>query len=262
MLKQSLKFIASFICYAICTPIFLVLTFALAWYVLPAIQTTFVGEWLLSLVSAQEIFIISLCLIGGAILFYILGNIFNTVKNSKVKNFYTHMLTWCLAILLIAESLFIFFVSDSLQTVAIELTLFRKIAIGAGVFSLLLYQILSKKVGELVDRRIQAYDTAKELNANGRSSVIGMQILKTLDFIFPEAIILLVLCFAFNFEISLYFIFILASFALPVIGNIICDKRARKEAIQKSEEEKFTVVNETAEAVVELLKEQQSSSQQ
>ena len=119
---------------------------------------------------------------------------------------------------------------------------------------MVLYGILHKKLGKLVDRKIQAYDTAKELNANGRSSVIFVQILKTLDFIFPEFILLLTLCFAFNFEISLYFIFILAAFIIPIIGNMVCDKRVKKEAIRKAEEEREISVNETAEAVVDLLK--------
>lgn len=65
---------------------------------------------------------------------------------------------------------------------------------------------------------------------------------------------LLTLCFAFNFEISLYFIFIIASFIIPIIGNIVCDKRVRKEAIKKVEEEREISVNETAEAVADLLR--------
>lgn len=195
-------------------------------------------------------------LIGGAILFSILGRVFKVIQNSKINNFYTHLVTWLVAICLIVESLFTFFVANSLQTVAIQLTLTRKIAIGVGVFSLFLYGLLHKRLGRIVDRKIQAYDTAKELNANGRSSIIGMHILKTLDFIFPEFIFLLVLCFAFNFEISLYFIFVLASFIIPVIGNIVCDKRVRKEAIRKTNEEREITVNETAEAVANLLKQQ------
>lgn len=254
---KILKFITSFICHTLLIPIFLLLTLSLTWYVLPAFQTTFLGAWILNIFSAPEIFIVTLCLIGSAIIFSILGKILSVIRNSKIKNFYTHLLTWLIAIVLVVEALFTFFMSGTLQTVAIELNLFRKIVIGVGVLAMFLHRILYKKLGKLIDRKIQAYDTAKELNANGRSSVVWVQILKTIDFIFPEIILLSTLCFAVSFEVSLYFIFILTSFIIPIIGNIICDKRVKKEAIRKEEEAREAIVNETAEAVVGLLNSQQ-----
>ena len=251
---KILKFILSFICYTLLIPICIALTVVTTWYILPAFQTTFVGEYILTFVNMQQVFLISIGLLGSAILFFILGRIFKVVKSSKLNNLYTHILTWLIALCLVAESLFIFFVSGTLQTASIELTLTRKIAIGAGVLLMAFYNILYKKLGKLIDRKIQAYDTAKELNANGRSSIIWVHFLKSIDFIFPEFILLLTLCFAFNFEISLYFIFIIASFIIPIIGNIVCDKRVRKEAIKKVEEEREISVNETAEAVADLLR--------
>lgn len=193
-------------------------------------------------------------MLGCAILFGILGKILNAIKSSKLNNFYTHVITWLIAICLVIEALFTFFVAGTLATTAFELNLTRKISIGVGVLCMALYGLLHKKLGKLIDRKIQAYDTAKELNANGRSSVIWVNILKTLDFVFPEVVLLIVLCFAFNFEISLYFIFILTSFIIPIIGNMVCDKRVKKEAVRRAEEEREVVVNETAEAVVDLLK--------
>lgn len=116
-----------------------------------------------------------------------------------------------------------------------------------------LYGLLHKKFGKLIDRKLQAYDTAKELNANGRSSVVWVNLLKVIDFVFPEIILLAVLCFSFNFELSLYFIFIIVSFLIPIIGNMVCDKRVKREAIRKQEEEREVTVNETAEAVAKLI---------
>ena len=259
-MKNILKFIIALICYLIRIPIFVGLTVSLTWYTLPAIQTTFVGEWILSYVTMQEIFIITMSLLGGGILFFILGKIFNIVKASKPNNFYTHFITWLLAICLAAEALFTFFISGTLHTISIEIDLFRKIAIGVGVLLMFLYSLLHKKIGKLVDRKIQAYDTAKELNAKGRSSVVFMQILKALDFVCPEVILLATLCFAFNFEVSLYFIFVLAAFILPLIGNMICDKRVKVEAERSAEDEREVVVNETATAVVDLLTKQQGTN--
>lgn len=80
-----------------------------------------------------------------------------------------------------------------------------------------------------------------------------MNILKVIDFVFPEIILLIVLCFSFNFELSLYFIFIIVSFFIPIIGNMVCDKRVKREAVRKQEEEREVTVNETAEAVAKLI---------
>ena len=43
---------------------------------------------------------------------------------------------------------------------------------------------------------------------------------------------------------------------MPLIGNMICDKRVKVEAKRIAEEEREVVVNETATAVVDLLTKQ------
>ena len=248
-----LKFILSFICYIILIPLLIICTIGLTWYALPAFQTTFVGEWLVSNCTELGILIGSITSAICTVIFYILGKRFTVIKNSKALNFYTHIITWLLAIVLFIEAVFTFAVSDSLSTVSFEIDLVRKIGIGCGVLGMLLYSILAPKVRVIVNRKIQAYDTAKELNANGRSSVVWMNILKTLDFICPELILLSMLCFAVNFEIAVYFIFVIGAFIIPIIGNMICDKRVKKEAIKKKEEENAAQVNATAEAVADIL---------
>lgn len=235
-------------------PLLLALTIALTWYVLPAFQITQLGLLIGEQFPDQTMLLATIVVFGCAILFSIFCKVFQVIKSSKPNNFYTHTVTWLLALVLAVEAIYTFFASESLSAVAFELNLFRKLGIGAGVLAMLLYSILSPKLRIVVNRRIQAYDTAKELNANGRSSVIWMQILKTLDFVCPELILLMVLCFAFNIEISLYFIFIIAAFIIPVIGNIICDKRVKKEAIRKDIEKQEAQVNATAEAVADLLR--------
>ena len=187
------------------------------------------------------------------VIFFVLGKIFVVIKNSKPRNFYTHLVTWLIAIMLVVEAFYTFIASDTLHAISIDLDLFRKIGILACGVAMLLYAILAPKVRKLVDRRIQAYDTAKELNAEGRSSVVGMQILKCFDFICPELFLLIALCFAFNWSISLYFVFIICSFVLPIIGNMICDHRVKAESKRKKLEAAEAQVNATAEAVADLL---------
>lgn len=248
-MKNVIKFICSFICYVAFIPCVLLLTLSLTWYLLPTFQTTYLGELILNNLSEQQIFICSICVASCTIFFYLMGKLFTVVKNSKALNFYTHLVTWLLALVLSAESVYSFIMSGAIQSVSVELDLLRKIGIIACSVALLLYAIISPKIRVLVNRKIQAYDTAKELNANGRSSVVGMQILKTLDFICPELFLLIALCFAFNFQISLYFIFIICSFVLPIIGNMICDKRVKVECERRKEEERDVLVSEIANAV-------------
>ena len=255
-MKKFFKFLGSFISSTCLIPITLALTISLVCYLLPACKTTFCGLWLLDTLSEQGIFITTIAAIGSLILFSILTAVFHVIRSSKVNNFCLHVLTWLLALVLVAETCYVFFAAEALKTTEFELTLVRKICLGCGMLMMLLYCMLHKKLGKLVDRKIQAYDTAKELNANGRSSVIWVNILKTIDFIFPEFILLLMLCFSFSFEISLYFIIMMGAFVLPIIGNMICDKRVKKEAIRKEQEKLDAQIGATAEAVVDLLNKQ------
>lgn len=250
---KVIKFLLSFICYIVIIPLLLGLTISLTWYLLPAFQTTQLGIMLNQFIGGEQIIAITtFVLLGLFILFFVLSRVFRVIKNSKANNFYTHIVTWLLALVLIAETIYTFFVAEALTTVSFELNLIRKIGIGAGAIAMLIYSIIGPKIRKLVDRKIQAYDTAKELNANGRSSVVWMQILKALDFCCPELLLLGVLCFAFNFDIALYFIIIIIAFIIPIIGNMICDTRVKKEAVRKQEEEREVLVNEIANAVNDL----------
>lgn len=256
-MKTLFKFIGSLVSSTLLIPITIILSTCLIWYLLPASQTTQLGKFIIDATTESGVFIITLVSLGCLILFSILTKIFNVIRSSKINNFCLHILTWLLAILLIVETIYVFFAAEALQLVAFELTLTRKICLAIGIILMLIYCLLHKKLSKLVDRKIQAYDTAKELNANGRSSVIWVNILKTADFIFPEFILLLMLCFSFNFEISLYFIIILSSFILPIIGNMICDRRVKLEAIRQDIERMDAQIGATAEAVIDLMNKQQ-----
>ena len=252
-MKNFFKFVGSLISSTLLIPITLLLTICLCWYLLPACKTTSVGIWLVANITEQGMFITTLASIALFILFTILTKIFHVIDNSKINNFCLHVLTWMLALAIVSETFYIFFAAQALNAAEFELTLVRKICLACGMAMMMLYCMFHKKLGKLVDRKIQAYDTAKELNANGRSSVVWVNILKTVDFIFPEFILLLMLCFSFNFEISLYFLIIMAAFLFPVIGNMICDKRVKKEAVRREEEKVEAQINATAEAVASLL---------
>lgn len=252
-MKNVIKFILSFICYLAFIPGVLALTIFTTWYLLPAFQTTDLGILFRDFVGADSIALMFIIIGAICVFLFMFGKLFTVIKNSKALNFYTHLLTWLLAIALVAEAGYSFVASSAIQAAAIELNLVRKIGILACGVSMLLYAIIAPKVRILVNRKIQAYDTAKELNANGRSSVVWMQILKCFDFICPELFLLIALCFAFNWEVSLYFIFLICAFVIPIIGNMVCDGRVKKEAVRKEQEKQDAQVNATAEAVADIL---------
>ena len=58
------------------------------------------------------------------------------------------------------------------------------------IFCITVSSNLSGSYNSAMLAKLGMIDTAKELNANGRSSVVWMNILKTLDFICPELILL------------------------------------------------------------------------
>ena len=124
--------------------------------------------------SREEILITSICVGICTIFFFAMGKLFTVIKNSKALNFYTHIISWFLALILAVEAGYSFIASSTIYSAAIDLNLTRKVGILACVVALLLYAVIAPKVRKLVDRRIQAYDTAKELNAEGRSSIVGM----------------------------------------------------------------------------------------
>lgn len=77
--------------------------------------------------------------------------------------------------------------------------------------------------------------------------------MKCFDFICPEIFLLIALCFAFNWSISLYFVFVICAFIFPILGNMICDSRVKRESKRKKIEAAEAQISATAEAVVDLL---------
>ena len=74
----------------------------------------------------------------------------------------------------------------------------RKIGIGVSFVLLFIFYIFSNKVSKIINRRIQAYENAKELNVVGRGSIIFTNILKLLEILFPEVLVLLLICFCLS----------------------------------------------------------------
>ena len=118
-MKVVLKFICSLICYLLFIPCVLILSIGATWYLLPAFQSTYLGELIFNTLGEQTILITTICAGSTTVFFWLMGKLFTVVKNSKALNFYTHLITWILAIVLVAESIYSFVVSGAIHSTSI-----------------------------------------------------------------------------------------------------------------------------------------------
>lgn len=221
-------------------PLSIALTTGIVWYSLPAIQVSVIGNWLLSFLTPTAIFWITIGSAIGFTLLYVLIKIFGKYQKAKVKNFFLHLTTWLMALVAIALSVATF-VMVEVKVTEFELTNLRKIGIGVSFVLLFIFYIFSSKVSKIINRRIQAYENAKELNIVGRGSIIFTNVLKLLEILFPEVLVLLLICFCLSWNVAAYFIVVLVAMLIPMIGNIDCDLNTRAEIKRNKqiEEDKF-----------------------
>ena len=136
----------------------------------------------------------------------------------------------------IALTIYAFVVSNVIAKEVIISNL-RKIGIAGTLIALILAIGFSGKIHSIINRKIQSYDTAREMNKIGRSSIIVANLLKLFEVLFPEILVLLLLCFCVSWNVATYFIIVIVAAFIPVIGNIICDFTTRAEIRRKSEAE-------------------------
>lgn len=121
--------------------------------------------------------------------------IFSSRHKAKLKNFFTHFNTWGIALVAIVLAIYAFIYCNPLVANEVIITIPRKISIGVTIIFLIFFHIFSTKISTLLNRKIQAYDTAKEMNTVGRSSVIWVNFLKLFEVFFPEMLVLLLICY-------------------------------------------------------------------
>ena len=229
-------------------PISLLLITGLIWFILPNIQFTNIGQIILNEISNTTIFYITL---GSGILwltFFILSKVFSSSLSSKFKNFFIHLNTWVIALWAITLCVFTF-VSTEIQIKEFELTNTRKIGIGVTFVLLFICFIVASKLGKVVNRRIQSYETAKEMNVIGRGSIIWTNILKLFEILFPQVLVLLLICFCLSWNVATYFIVVLCAMLIPMFGNIESDFNIRAEIKRNNEIEKNDFINNVAQKV-------------
>ena len=221
-------------------PIAILLTFGVTWFSLPALQNLMINTWRISFLNNTLVFWVT---IGCAIAFvalYVLTKIFSKYQKAKVKNFIVHLTSWLMALVAIGLAITTFILTEVSEK---EFTLenWQKISIGVCFVLMFIFHIFSSKVSKIINRKIQAYENAKELNVVGRSSIIFTNILKLLEILFPEVIVLVLICSCLGWNVATSFAIVLVAMLIPMIGNIDCDFNTRAEIkrLNQVKEDKF-----------------------
>lgn len=232
-------------------PLAAIMTCGAIWYTLPNLALTKLGLLISSHLSSTVIFWITVTAAAIFILLLILQKIFDKTVSARFKNFFIHLNSWLITLIAVALSIYTFVTINPLVANELVISIPRKISIGIIVGILVLYHIFSTKILTIINRKIQAYEVAKETNTIGRSSVIFVNLLKLLEVFFPEMIILGLLCFCVSWSIASYFIVILVACLIPMFGNMSCDFNIRTEIRIKAEIEKDKMAQKVASYVKE-----------
>ena len=175
--------------------------------------------------------------------------IFGKHQPAKLRNFFTHLNSWSTALVAIALSIYTFIYCNPLVAETVIISIPRKISIGVTLMFLILFHMFSSKLSTVINRKIQAYETAKEMNQVGRSSVVVVNFFKLFEVFFPEMLVLLLICYCVSWNVASFFIVILVASLIPMIGNIICDFTTRKEIRINQEKEKDELAKRVAENI-------------
>jgi len=243
---HTLKSILLILVNILLIPLGMITSAGTVWFTLPGVTSTELGIWLVNTFSTTGLFWMTII---SAILFVILSIlhiIFSKRQPAKLKNFFTHLNTWAIALVAIFLAIYTFIYCNPLVAETVVISIPRKISIGITLLFLIAFHIFSGKISTLLNRKIQAYDTAKEMNTVGRSSVIVINFLKLFEVFFPEMLVLLLICYCVSWNVASFFIVVLVASLIPMIGNIVCDFTTRKEIKLNQEKEKDDLAKRVA----------------
>lgn len=234
--KQILLVISSIIN----LPLAILTTFGIIWFSLPNLQTLMINDWNLTFLNNTLVFWVTLSSGIISLTLYILIKIFSKYQSAKFRNFMTHLITWLMALVAIALAVTTFILTE-ISEKEFMLQNWQKISIGICFVLMFIFHIFSNKISKIVNRKIQAYENAKELNVVGRSSIIFTNILKLLEILFPEVIVLVLICSCLGWNVATSFVIVLVAMLIPMIGNIDCDFNTRAEIkrLNQIKEDKF-----------------------
>ena len=201
------------------------------YYLIPGVPVVIeqvgAGEFIRSIWGAlnltpQSVFWITIVCAMISVVLFIVNFIIGRYLNPKYKNIFIRINSWVLTCLIIGLSVYTFICVSGLE---FEKIVNNAVKIGVGILLglIILSLIFASKIKPFINRKIQAYETAKEMNEVSIMTAIIANFLKLFELLFIEILILILLCFLVDWSVACYFVTILISCVIPVIGNIACD---------------------------------------
>ena len=179
-------------------------------------------------------------------LFEIFKYLLTRKESCKLKNFFLHFNSYVVCLIAISASVITFATLNPLIAEEVIINIPKKISIAVCLVGLIIFYTLSNKLKTVINRRIQSYETAKEMNTVGRGSIIFINFLKLFEIFFPEMLMLGLISLCLSWNVASYFVIILIASIIPMITNIICDLNIRNEIIKKNQLEKKLLVDQIA----------------
>ena len=228
----------------------ILLAFGLSYYTIPSGNNAVV-TWINGNIGSVAMFWITT---ASAIVWTgtMIGSKFlNKNINVKRKNLVIHLSTWSMAIVAVVSAITMFVLTNPLQNAVVLISTGKKIGLAVLLTVYIIYNLLKTRILALINRRLQARANAIELQVEGRSSIIWNNFLRIFEWLFPEVILLSILCLFISWSVSSFIIIILVSLTIPFLGNIECDFNSRRAAKKKKQEEDEKLANMVADKLRE-----------
>lgn len=232
----------------ISVPLTILTATGVVWYILPLGEGLEIYDFINTHTTMQLRFWITIGSGFLLLLTIVLQILFGKCQGSKTRNFFIHLNTW-LACIISTIFAIASFAINNITTEGILVGIPQKIIIGVDIVFLLMFHIFGGKVSKIINRKIQAYDNSKEMNVVGRSSILWVNFLRLFEIIFPEMLILLLLCLMLSWNVAGYFTMLLIGFTIPMIGNIISDFTVRREVVRLNQQEHEKFIEDIANKV-------------
>ena len=120
---------------------------------------------------------------------FIVNFIIGRRLHPKYKNIFIHLNTWIIALFISAISIYTFVCIDPLSSNAITFSATKKATVGIVLAVIIVGHLIQGKLSTIINRKIQAYETAKEMNTISPLSTIYINILKMIELFCPEMLI-------------------------------------------------------------------------
>jgi hypothetical protein len=242
---KVVKFIMATMLGVLFTVLSLVMVALLAYNLLPDVLTIkFVGtvrDAVMTVIPEVHFATVAWGLLGGWTFITILFIIITWNYKAKFTNVFIGIVRWVGAILIIGMSVTIFIMADIAST-GVQIRLANKIGIGVMLGAYVLIRLFGKKINQIIERKLIAYDTAMETKQIGRSNPLVINILKVVQFMFPEIIMVGFLMFMLDVSFAMYFASILIAVGIIIVLGCWQDMNKRREAKRRLLQDKVNHV--------------------